>query len=549
MKAAQASNPTACRLVGVKYYKGTGIEKNYEESFKWLTKAALSGDSRCENSLGYSYQNGVGTKQDFHKSLRLFRSSAKKGNIAGTNSLGYSYEKGLGVALSARKSLKYYQLSGIGENSQAQYNVGYSYKSNGFDWKNQEIAFKWYLKAHKNHFLDATNSLAICYEEGLGTKINLEKSVDLYLQAATESEYAQYNLGVNYCNGTGVDVNYSKAYDWFEKSSNNGHLPSKGYINKLQKIHFILSFNPKLSEIKDIIKSEPNLKDKGDTPLHYLANYCTCRQDLREKIIFFLDNGADYRIKDNNKDIFELVNSNNKTLSKWMKSYCTIINDFLKLFERGELTDCEIKGYKLHKKWIEYRLNNEISNIKIILEKYTKKELLIFFEWLYSGIIGNVSTIESICKYFNIGNIWDFSGRRGLIKILTQFNRNKKTKDFSICVKKNKNIKVHKLVLLARSDLYRGMFINISKPIYRVKDYSGKCIQSINLLVDFLYTDNIDTSKLSQQVKEELFDAIDYYQLNEKSMLRHHLNSSNQQNINKKKKKNLKKPQKKKKMK
>ncbi|KAJ6230798.1 activator of c kinase protein [Anaeramoeba flamelloides] len=524
-KAALAGNSTACRLVGVKYYKGTGVEKNHTKSFQWLTKAAFSGDSRCENSLGFSYQNGIGTKKDFHRSLRLFRSSAKKGNTAGVNSLGYSYEQGFGVEANHQKSLKYYQLAGIGENSQAQYNVGYSYKYGVFVVKNQETAFRWYLKAHFNGFLDATNSLAICYEEGFGIKQDIQKAIDLYLQASPESEHAQYNLGVNYMNGTGVERDYSKAYDWFEKSSDNGHTPSKDYISGLKKIHFVLTFNPKLSDLKKQIRSGPNIKDKnGNTPLNYLIRYPQSR--LKEKLLLFIDVGADFRIVDSKdaKD-FELLKSKHPDLCKYLHSYTTIVTDFLNLFEREEFTDFEIKGFKLHTRWLEHRLRKNINDISLILNKFTQEQLKVFFEWVYSGIVGDVTIIKEITQKLNIGDYSLLSGRTGLINDLKRLFKANKSKDFSIIVK-GKSLKVHKLVLLARSDLFRGMFLNVKERTKKVKDYSGKGYSTLSILVKFLYTDDIDAKLLNQNVENELNDVVDYYQLNEQSMLNFRLENS-----------------------
>ena len=36
-------------------------------------------------------------------------------------------------------------------------------------------------------------------------------------------ELAQYNLGVVYDNGQGVDQNYKKAFEWYEKAAEQGH--------------------------------------------------------------------------------------------------------------------------------------------------------------------------------------------------------------------------------------------------------------------------------------------------------------------------------------
>lgn len=35
---------------------------------------------------------------------------------------------------------------------------------------------------------------------------------------------AQYNLGIIYANGFGVEQNYQKAFEWFEQSANQGDI-------------------------------------------------------------------------------------------------------------------------------------------------------------------------------------------------------------------------------------------------------------------------------------------------------------------------------------
>ena len=41
---------------------------------------------------------------------------------------------------------------------------------------------------------------------------------------------AQYNLGIIYDQGHGVDVNYSKAIEWYEKAAEHGHAKAQERI-------------------------------------------------------------------------------------------------------------------------------------------------------------------------------------------------------------------------------------------------------------------------------------------------------------------------------
>ncbi|KAJ3436092.1 hypothetical protein M0812_18138 [Anaeramoeba flamelloides] len=87
-------------------------------------------------------------------------------------------------------------------------------------------------------------------------------------------------------------------------------------------------------------------------------------------------------------------------------------------------------------------------------------------------------------------------------------------------------IPVHKIILLTRSGLFREMFENITEESKSVKDYSGKSIESIEILIKYFYTEKIELTADHDPllVIEELEDSIEYYQLNENSNILIQLN-------------------------
>ncbi|KAJ5071890.1 hypothetical protein M0811_09789 [Anaeramoeba ignava] len=58
-----------------------------------------------------------------------------------------------------------------------------------------------------------------------------------------------------------------------------------------------------------------------------------------------------------------------------------------------------------------------------------------------------------------------------------------------------KEILLHKFVLAARSELFRGMFLSVEDNSNRVQDYSGKSYESICALVEFLYRDEFTVNE------------------------------------------------------
>ncbi|KAJ3449102.1 ankyrin repeat-containing protein [Anaeramoeba flamelloides] len=120
------------------------------------------------------------------------------------------------------------------------------------------------------------------------------------------------------------------------------------------------------------------------------------------------------------------------------------------------------------------------------------------------------------------------SGRNGLLNDLNAFYRLKKksnSMNFEIIVK-NVPIKAHKEILFTRSQLFKGMFLNLDQ-IDSIVDYSGFDVQTVKILIEFLYTESIPKN-LSNDTLNQLYDAVDYFQLSRNSFLYYLINENYQ---------------------
>ncbi|KAJ5073734.1 ankyrin repeat ph and sec7 domain containing protein secg-related [Anaeramoeba ignava] len=214
---------------------------------------------------------------------------------------------------------------------------------------------------------------------------------------------------------------------------------------------------------------------------------------------------------------------------------------------------------------------NQMQKILRVLSKHEKEEVRIFLEFIYSGLISKTSVLELLTnpnpylnqnlnsnsnsnsnpnenenenensnqnsfnsqKNFEIiknilkeiypnPEIWieKKKGRNGLINDLKILYEKNESKNFIINVENDneiKPIKVDKIILIARSEVFRGMFLSVEDDSNQVKDYSGKSYQTIQKFIHFLYLDDVD---ISDAIFEEFEDIIDYYQLNEQSRMR-----------------------------
>ncbi|KAJ3448687.1 ras di-ras and rheb family members of small gtpase superfamily [Anaeramoeba flamelloides] len=200
-----------------------------------------------------------------------------------------------------------------------------------------------------------------------------------------------------------------------------------------------------------------------------------------------------------------------------------LVEDFQNLFERQEFCDhvFQLKDNEqisVHRLILESRLKISLEKIQEVLLTITSKQAKNFLKWVYCGYIKNsyFSDLKSICQKLDLNYI-DFSGVNKLIHDLKDLNENEKTKDFTLKIGET-HLRTHKLILTARSNLFRGFFLSCKKSINQVKDYSKKSPIIIENLIHFFYTNQIPipTSKKSYL---ELLELIDYYQLNIKSSL------------------------------
>ncbi|KAJ6233053.1 btk-binding protein-related [Anaeramoeba flamelloides] len=219
-----------------------------------------------------------------------------------------------------------------------------------------------------------------------------------------------------------------------------------------------------------------------------------------------------------------------------------ISSDFELFFANKKFSDTFLgsKEYEItcHKLILECRTKLKIEDIQkiFIQNSSTKEEIITFLRWVYYGEQSNSTLLKKVFDSLNL----TFSPNDNLLEndLIRLFN-DEDSKDFSLLIKDDEEeeydeeedeeenfeeIPVHKFILLARSGLFREMFENLNekeKEISEIKDYSGKSIDSIEILIKFFYTNKIELTADHDPILilEELSDAVEYYQLNEDSSL------------------------------
>ena len=101
--------------------------------------------------------------------------------------------------------------------------------------KNEE-AFEYYLKAARQGDAEAQYNLGVCYRKGYGVEKNLTEAVKWLRKAADQGlADAQCMLGLCYELGGGVKKDLSEAVKWYHKAANQGHAQAQDMLRKLSR--------------------------------------------------------------------------------------------------------------------------------------------------------------------------------------------------------------------------------------------------------------------------------------------------------------------------
>ncbi|KAJ5074588.1 btk-binding protein-related [Anaeramoeba ignava] len=196
-----------------------------------------------------------------------------------------------------------------------------------------------------------------------------------------------------------------------------------------------------------------------------------------------------------------------KSFLYYSLSFSNLEEDLIKLFRRKEFCDISFKTengeiIKAHKLILKYRLKNqnEIEKLQEIISKKSIKESNQIFEMIYSNRIINPKLYSEIKEIINSNEKIEETMKR----IYLNENENENEKDF-IIERKEKQYKFPKLILIMRSELYRGMFLSVTEDkSNKVTDYSELSNKSFQIFEYWIYSNQIKEIQITQEIINEI---------------------------------------------
>jgi TPR repeat protein len=88
---AKAGNADAEHLLGLMYYMGRGVARDYKQAFSWHYKAAQKGKADAQYVVGAMYYTGNSVLPDQKLAVAWFRKAAEQGHAQAQHALGLMY--------------------------------------------------------------------------------------------------------------------------------------------------------------------------------------------------------------------------------------------------------------------------------------------------------------------------------------------------------------------------------------------------------------------------------------------------------------------------
>jgi TPR repeat protein len=220
-KDAKAGDADAQRVLGTLYFKGLGLKRDFNQSFKWYQEAAGHENPGALSNLGFMYQHGAGTHQDYRKAITFYKKAADLEDPQGANNLGFMYARGYGVPQDYKIAAQLFQKAYEQGSPDGTSNLGWLYQEGKGVTRDYNKAFELYTKAAVKNVTAAQYNLGFMYQYGYGVKRDINKAMKYYLLAAAKGNPAgQSTLSfMGRVNQTDLPTNYNDELKWYKKQA------------------------------------------------------------------------------------------------------------------------------------------------------------------------------------------------------------------------------------------------------------------------------------------------------------------------------------------
>lgn len=187
VQLANAGNPTALAILGLRALDGTGQPVNMADAIKFLTQAAEKGQAVAQYRLGTLYERGQGVTADPAKAAHWYELSANQGNRKAMHNLAVSYASGAAGKRNMAEAARWFAKAAALGLSDSEFNLAVLYERGDGVQQSLLDAFKWYSIAAAAGDAESKQRMGV-----LGTQLN-----DADRAAASKSAAAFHAVPLN----------------------------------------------------------------------------------------------------------------------------------------------------------------------------------------------------------------------------------------------------------------------------------------------------------------------------------------------------------------
>jgi TPR repeat protein len=219
---ANDGNADAQLALGLVYWYGAGVSKDYEHAMNLFQLSAAQGNGRAMNVIGFAYQHGIGALPDIAKAAAWYEKSAQAGERRGLNNLATLYSEGSGVSKDPEKAAALWRKSAAQGDSGAMVRLGdVCWYGKGVP-QDRDAALQWWRKATADAHVTLVD-IGKQYLIGKDVGKDSDVAAQLFTQASSAGDTtAEAALGWMYYTGQGVPRDGARAIKLVDEAAAAG---------------------------------------------------------------------------------------------------------------------------------------------------------------------------------------------------------------------------------------------------------------------------------------------------------------------------------------
>jgi TPR repeat protein len=202
--------------LGLMYFSGWGVERDWAEAAKWFRLSANQGEEYAKLMLGICL-NGLG---QFEESAQILRWAAQKGEASAQYLLALQYLNGKGLPHDTSQALRYLRMAADQNYASAQTEMGRLLFLGPAGRRDVPLAVSYLRKAAAQNEPQGQVMLGYLLYAGEGVAADPAEAVRLWLKSAARGVAdAQTALGLAYYEGKGVQQSSAEAARWLRAAA------------------------------------------------------------------------------------------------------------------------------------------------------------------------------------------------------------------------------------------------------------------------------------------------------------------------------------------